>query len=195
MEIMGDWNSVQYIISQILISIGYCLIAATYFLKSRNSQLAVSITNCVVTGTGFLLLHAWVGAAMCIIPIFRDTTSAIIWNKRSPAERDIIKKSDWFLLTLWLGSLSILTALTQTGFMTLFAFFATATFTISIWQKNQFVYRFLGIFVGIFWIIYNVAVKSFMGLILESILLLFVIAGLITYVRQMKKKSYEYPIK
>ena len=128
-----------------------------------------------------------VAVAMCIIAIMRDITSSIIDKNRSPEDKKIITKMDWYLLALWVGLLTIATALTATGFATLFAYFATLTFTISIWQKNGFIYRLLGIFVGVFWIIYNIVVESFMGMTLESALLLFVIIGFASYIKSNKK--------
>lgn len=124
---------------------------------------------------------------MCIIAIARDITSALIDKKRKAADKQKTTKTDWWLLALWVGLLTGASALTFNGFVSLFAYFATLTFTVSIWQKNGFIYRLLGIFVGIFWIIYNAAIHSFMGLTLESALLIFVIFGFVKYIKQNKK--------
>jgi len=134
-------------------------------------------------------LGGWVAVSMCVIAICRDIVSNILYKRRTPEERTKNTKLDWWLLTLWLSLLTIATVFTQSGFMTLFAFFATATFTISIWQKNPLIYRLLGIFVGIFWIIYNIVVGSDMGLILESALLVFVIIGFILFCRKMMREK------
>ncbi|MCL2748592.1 MAG: YgjV family protein [Alphaproteobacteria bacterium] len=186
---MGDWLSTQYITSQVFVSIAYLLLASTYFITQRRRLLLTVITSNTSMGIGFALLGGWVAVGMCIIAICRDIVSDIINSRRSPADKMKITKSDWWWLALWISLFTTVMAFTQTGFMTLFAYFATMTFTISIWQKNQFIYRFLGIFVGIFWITYNVVVKSFMGITLESALLIFVIAGLIQYcIKERKSK-------
>lgn len=187
MEIMGNWSSAQYIISQVFVCISYIAIAFTYFITQRHKLLMTSIFSAFTVSIGFALLGGWVAVSMCIIAICRDITSNFIDSRRSEADKMKITKSDWWLLALWVSLFTIATAFTQTGFMTLFAYFATTTFTISIWQKNQFIYRLLGVFVGIFWIIYNIVVQSFMGLTLESILLVFVIISLISYVKNNKK--------
>ena len=138
---------------------------------------------------GFILLGGWVALAMCAIAICRDITSSIINAHRSEKEQMKITKSDWLFLALWSGAFTIATIFTSSGFLTLFAYFATMTFTVSIWQKNPLVYRILGIFVGVFWITYNIALSSLMGVILESSLLIFVIAGLIMFVRKTKNNK------
>ena len=184
---MGDWTSATYITSQVFVSIAYILLAMTYFITSRHKQLLTTISSNVTMGVGFFLLGGYVAVAMCAIAICRDIASSIINSRRAPAELMKNTKLDWALLVLWIALFTTATALTQHGFMTLFAYFATMTFTVSIWQKNPLIYRFLGIFVGIFWIIYNVVVKSLMGVTLESALLIFVVAGLISYLKSQKR--------
>ena len=186
---MGDWSSTQYIISQVFVSAAYILLAATYFITHRHKLLLTTITSNITMGIGFVLLSGWVAVAMCIIAICRDITSSILNARRKPEDKMKNTRLDWVLLGVWVSAFTIATVLTQQGFMTLFAYFATTTFTISIWQKNPFVYRLLGVLVGIFWIIYNVVVESFMGVTLESVLLVFVIIGLVTYCRKMKTAS------
>lgn len=181
-----------YITSQVFVSIAYCLLAMTYFINGRHKLLLTMIMSNASMGIGFFLLEGYVGVAMCGIAICRDITSYIISSHC--LEKDKLKntKLDWGLLVLWVSLFTIATFFTQKGFMTLFAYFATLAFTFSIWQKNSFIYRFLGIFVGMLWIIYNVFVKSIAGMTLESTLLLFVIAGFISYIK--KNKSAKKPL-
>jgi hypothetical protein len=186
---MEDFASTQYIISQVFVTIAYGLLAMTYFVTKRWQQLAITITSNVSMGIGFVLLGAWVAVPMCIIAICRDITSSIINSKRPASAQMKNTKLDWGLLVLWLTMMTVATIFTQTGFMTLFAYFATITFTISIWQKNPLIYRALGVLVGVFWIIYNVVVTSVMGITLESVLLVFVIIGLIKYCINSKDKK------
>lgn len=184
---IGNWDSANYIYSQIFITIAYLLLALSYFITSRRKLLATTISSNVIMGTGFTLLGGWVGVCMCIIAISRDITSTIINRNRKLEDREKTTRLDWWLLGLWISLFTTATLLTANNFLEMFAYFATLTFTVSIWQKNGFIYRLLGIFVGIFWIIYNVAVVNFMDITLESALLLFVILGFITYIKNQKK--------
>ena len=183
-----EWSP-TYITSQVFICIGYALLAATYLINNRARQLGTTITSNTAMGIGFAILGGYVGLAMCVIAIARDTVSEIIYMKRPAADRMKTMRSDYFWLALWATLMTVVTLATQNGFMTMFAYFASMTFMISIWQKNVFVYRLLGILVGIFWITYNVVVKSFFGVTLEFILLLFVIAGTIKYIQRNKKSK------
>lgn len=182
-----DWNSPTYLSSQVFITFAYALLAASYFITSRRKLLATTISSNLSMGVGFALLGGWVGVCMCIIAISRDITSTILSKQRKPEEQMKITRLDLWLLGLWVSLFTIATLFTANSFFEMFAYFATLTFTVSIWQKNGFIYRFLGIFVGIFWIIYNIVLKNFMGFTLESALLIFVIIGFITYIKNQRK--------
>ncbi|MDR1008666.1 MAG: YgjV family protein [Rickettsiales bacterium] len=184
---MGDWSSPIYITSQVLVCLAYVLLAFTYFITRRRVLLFTTISSNLVMGAGFMLLHGWVAVCMCAIAICRDVTSSIVDARRKPSEAGKSTRLDWILLCVWISAFTVATALTQSGFMSLFAYFATMTFTVSIWQKNPLVYRVMGIFVGLFWLIYNVEVASVMGLALEGVLLVFVIGGLVSYIKKGPK--------
>jgi hypothetical protein len=184
---MGDWGSATYIISQIFVSISYILLVRTYFVTKRREQLMTNVAAAITMGIGFILLGGWVGAAMASVAIARDITSDVIYAKRPEATKNKNMPADWWLLALWISLLTAGAIFTMNGFVSLFAYFATMTFTISIWQKNKWIYNFLGIFVGIFWIIYNVLLQSVAGVVLESGLLAFVIFAFFRYWIKMKK--------
>jgi hypothetical protein len=188
---MGDWNSSVYITSQVFVCLAYILLFATYQIKGRSLMLGTTITSNILMGTGFILLGAWTGLAMCAVAICRDVVSEIFNRKRSEKDRTKILPIDWLLLALWVILLVGLTMFTESGWITWFALFATLTFTISIWQKNVLFYKVCGILVGIFWIIYNFGAENLFGIILESILLVGVIIGLTRFIIKHKKFDSE----
>lgn len=183
---MGDWDSAQYITSQFFILAAFALQAITYFVTRRGKQLSTMILSNMCMGIGYALLGGWIGVYMHIIAITRDVTSNIINNRRAPVDKNKTTRLDWWLLALWIGLLTITSVFTANGFVSLFTYFATVTFTISIWQKNVFIYRLLGIFVGIFSIIYQAFLQSFVGTTLASVMLVFVIIGFIKYLCDYK---------
>ncbi|MDR1917525.1 MAG: YgjV family protein [Christensenellaceae bacterium] len=185
---MGDWGNPVYIISQVFVILSYGFLVATYFVKKRSPQLLITISANAAMVVGYLLLSAWVGMGMASVAICRDITSEVLHKKRNEQDKNKITKLDWFLLPFWLTVLTIITIFTENGILTWFALFATATFTISIWQKNKIVYNALGILVGIFWVIYNFNAENLFGVILESALFVAVIIGLIVSIKQRKIK-------
>jgi hypothetical protein len=188
---MGDWSSSIYIASQVFVVLGFVCIFATYQIKSRSKLLATSIASSLLMGVSFILLNAWVGLAMCCVAICRDVVSEIFNRQRSEATRTKNTGLDWLLLIIWTTALISLTVITENGWVTWFALFGTLTFTVSIWQKNALLYRLLGIFVGIFWIIYYTGIESLFGIILEAILLVGVIIGLVRFIVKARKNQSE----
>lgn len=188
---MGDWNNPVYTFSQIFIALAYICLFATYQIKSRSLMLGTTITSNILMGTGFILLNAWVGLAMCGVAICRDIVSEIMNRNRSEGDRLKTTKLDWGMLAIWVMALVTLTVVTADGWVTWFALFATLTFTVSIWQKNVLAYRILGIFVGLFWIIYNVGAGSFFGVVLELVLLVGVLIGLVRFLWNKKRSIAE----
>ena len=186
---MGDWTSTIYIISQVFCILAYVGYGYSYLIKNRALILIVVMASNVSLGIAFGLLAAWVGLGMCAVAVARDIVSFFLNAKRKEEDKKRITKLDCALLALWVTIITVITAFTYDGPLSLFAFFATFTFFISIWQKNVFIYRLLGVFVGIFWIVYHVFVQSVVSLALESALLLAVIVGLGLYIYQSKNKK------
>ena len=190
---MGDWTSPQYILSQVFVSLGYILFAITYFVTRRQNLLWTNIGGNIAMVAGFSLLGGWVAVAMCSIGIFRDLTSSMVNALRKRTRRMKKTRLDWFLLAFWISMFTIATVFTHEGFLTMFAYFSTVIFTISIWQKNVFVYRVLGIFACAPWIVYNAVLESVMGVVIESILLVFMIVGVITHLKNVKARKKRQP--
>jgi len=186
---MGDWTSSTYIISQILVILAYGAIAVTYLVKKRGIILLLVISYSVLTGVGFILLDAWAGVGVSAVAIFRDSVSFFINKKRKPENKNKTTNWDWVLLTLWLSIFTVITIFTQNGILSWFALLGAFVFTISVWQKNVLAYKILGIFVGIFWTIYNFYVHNLFGVLLEIVLLAAVTVGLILYIKNMKSKK------
>ncbi|MCL2629159.1 MAG: YgjV family protein [Alphaproteobacteria bacterium] len=180
---MGDWGSAVYVTSQILQGLAYLLLMFTFFIISRKLQLAAVIIASVFMGAGFLLLGGGMGAAVLGVAVCRDVTSYYLNGARKPEDRSKITKSDWWLLALWATLASALSLFAYHGLPSLFAYFGMMSFTVAIWQKNQAIYRILGVLAAVFWIIYNVVLDSFVGTVLEGVFLLSAVMGLILYLK------------
>jgi len=182
MEIMGDWTSTTYITSQALMAVGLIFFIATYFAINRSKLLGLNITSNTIVAVGFALLGGWSAMAMCGIAAARDITSGIINKNRPAKDANKTTRLDYALLVFWMALFTIAMFFTFQGPISLFPYFETLLFTYSIWQKNIFVYRLLGIVCASLWIVYNIWITNFVGLMTESIVLLAALAGLILYI-------------
>ena len=157
---------VIYIISQIFVIIQYIFIIATYQVKTKKQILAFNTLSAVSAIISFLCLKAYSGCMMSCVSLFRNYlfTKSKVNNK---------SKLIIVLLTLF-----VLTIFTYDGIFSLTPSIATFLYTLSVWQNDTKIYKKYGIFIELAWFIYFMYVKSFFGIILESISLIAVIIGL-----------------
>ncbi len=178
----------EYIFSQIFVVLSYALLGVTYFVKNRRLILIYSVSSLVANAISYFFLGAWSGLVMCGVALLRNAIF-LIQNKKNKSEK--ITWVDWIILGV-LVIVSIVSAvLTYDGFLSLFSVFATMLYTISVWQKNVKVYKIMGIFVSILWIVYNSFIFSIFGIVLECVLLISEIVGSVKYIKDEKTKLKE----
>ena len=168
--------NITYVISQVFIVITYVLLAITYRMKSRNSILICSFISLIMASISYLLLKAYMGLAMEMIAIVRN----LIFIYEETNNNNLHINDMVILLSLF--TVSILCAVyTYNGFLSLMSLFAALTYTYSVWQKDTELYKWLGIPVSLFGIIYFLYVKSYFGFTLELLLMLYNGVGLIKH--------------
>lgn len=180
-------NNFAYLTSQILIIIVYILICITYFCKNRKKILIVNIFAHIFQALSFLLLNGLTGVSMNIVYVIRDSFFMIDEKNR---KSKVLNKRDYFILLILILIITIFTIFTYNGWPSLLSVAATTISTIAIWQKNTKYYKLLGIPVSLAWLGYDIYLKSFFAIILESILLIVTIIGYLKEVKT-KKKDYE----
>ena len=176
--------TIAYIFSQIFTIAMYLVLAISYHIKKRRSILILSFLSQIFCGVSYILLNAYTGVAMCIVAMIRDAIFMVDENKNG--KRDTITKKDVIYLIIFYLLIIISTTITYQGLYSLLSVIATMIFTYSVWQKKTKVYKFLGIPIGILWIVYNFCVKSIFGVILETVLLIASISG---FLRDTSKKE------
>lgn len=171
---------VTYIVSQIFVVINYTLLIISYQLKNRTKILVINFVALLANALSFLFLGGFSGVGMSIVAIIRNILFLFDKNKNNNliTKTDIVK-----LLIVYLLSI-ICAIITYNGIFSLMIVLAIMLYTYSIWQKNTKVFKLLGIPVSIFYIIYNVYVKSILGVVFEGLLMFSAIIGLI---REYKK--------
>lgn len=168
----------QYILSQVVIIFVYLFLSLTYCVKSRKLILTFSFLSNFLNSIAFILLGAYTSSAMCAISIFRDIIFLI--DEKINGKSDKITKKDVALLALVYGICAIAIACTFNGFSTLLYATGSMLYTFSIWQKNNKLYRFLGIPVTLIVIVDSIIIKSVFGALLQGVVLITSIAGFVS---------------
>ena len=169
-----------YIISQILTLILYSFLGISYLQKNRNKVLILNIIVDVLHIVAMCLLKGYSGAAMGLVSLYRDIFLLIYSRKKNSKNRDI------FILITSVILIIIFSFVTYNGIFSMLSIVATLITTFAIWQKNVKYYKFFGIISSLLWILYNVFVFSVVGIVLESIILIFSIIG---YIKEIKTKK------
>lgn len=112
----------------------------------------------------------------------------IIDEKINGKSNEITKKDIWILAFLY-GISIISIIVTFKGVLTLLYVVGSMLYTYSIWQKNNKVYRFLGIVVTVLVICDSIYIKSIFGIILQSVVLVTSIIGYISAKREETKST------
>ena len=168
----------QYILSQVVIIFVYLFLSLTYCVKSRRLVLVFSFTSNFLNIIAFLLLGAYTSSAMCAISIFRDIIFII--DEKINGKSNKITKKDVGILAFVYGICIIAITCTFKGPLTLLYASAAMLYTFSIWQKNNKLYRFLGIPVTLIVIVDSIIIKSVFGALLQGVVLITSIAGFVS---------------
>ena len=156
--------TLTYILSQILVGIYYLIYSWTFHLKDSNKILIFGIIATIISSISYVLLKAYTGMAMCLVAIIRN----LLFTKD---KKNILNLSLIFLLTL------VASLLTFDNYFCLFNIIATLIYTYALWQKDTKTYKMLGIIVNGLMIIYDIYIKSVLGVILISIAFISSILG------------------
>lgn len=181
----------DYILSQIFTILAYALLGVTYLTKKKNLVLLLNAFSTISFTIAYIFLFAWSGVKMNMISLLRNL---IFYMVARFAPRS--KKWNIASLATILGLISLdalLCVIIKSGiFMISSAFdimpyFATAIYSIAIWNGKGIWYKIFGILSSVAWIVYNAFVHSFFGIILEAVMIIFAIIGLIKH----EKDSYK----
>lgn len=178
----------QYIISQIIIAISYTCLGLTYCSKKRKIILTLSFLANFTNACAYLLLGAYTSASMCAISFVRDIVF-IIDEKINGKSKKTTKKDVFILIGVYIVSI-ISIILTFNGWKSLLYAVASMLYTYSIWQKNNKIYKFIGIPCYIIVIIESIAIKSVLGLVLQSIVL---VCTVIMFIKSKKDEKQLKP--
>ena len=172
--------SFTYILSQILVIVYYLIYSSTFHLKDSKKILILGIIATIISSISYLLLTAYTGMAMCFVAIIRN----LLFTKE--------KNSSFNLILIFLLTVAA-SIFTYESYFCLFNIIATLIYTYALWQKNTRIYKLLGILVNGLMIIYNIYIKSILGVVLISIAFISSIAG---YLKENKEnKFYQKQIK
>ena len=174
----------EFIISQVLVSISYAFSIGTYLVKSHKMMLVTNLISIFFLALSYVFLSAWSGFAancVCIVRTIILIVQLTFFSEKTSRKCDIAILVILFALCIVVG------IITYSHPLSILPIIATLFYTYSIWQKNNFVYKVLGVPVSVLWLLYNIFVGSIFGAIFEGILLVVITASLIIHIVKIIK--------
>lgn len=168
--------SVEYIVSQVFVIFAVLTFGFSYLTKDKKKIMILVTMTSLFYGVEYFLLGALSGVAVNIISIIRN-----VWFYINAKNNK--KNSVWILIILS-ALLVILGIITYTNIFSIIPIVATIMFTYSVWQDNNKVYKYMAVPMSIMWIVYNFICGSILGVIAESVILIFEIVGIMRYEKQ-----------
>ena len=164
----------KFIIAQILGTIGYSLLAYSFFKKNKKQILFIQIFAYIGFTTHYILLGALTGS-VCNILGFIALIFIYFFSD------DIRKKK--ILVIILVPLLGVMTYLSYENIYSLFPVVGCLLTFISFLSKNVNKIRFVGIISTACWLIYAIIYVSYSAIIFEVIIL---IAAVIAYIKNKK---------
>ena len=155
--------TVLKIIAQCFGLIGIICLFISYQQKQRNSLILFKLCSDVMWVIHYLCLSAYGGAIPNFVGIFRE----IVFMKNDKKWAKPIVWPIFFIIVNWVLAIS-----TWRSWITLIPIVASTAVTISLWLKNPTATKIICVPVSIAFIVYDVFVGSWIGIVNESIALI-----------------------
>lgn len=165
----------RQLIIQILPIIGVIAFVISFQAESRHKILTLQAFGLGFFVAHFYLLSAWTGAILSFLNI--GITIVFILKEKIRLFRKRI--------VLFLALLVLITAtgISWEGFHSIFALLALVLITLAKWQRKPQDIRRVAMLSGLSWITYDAFVRSYGGIVSESIIL---ISEIVSFTRNRK---------
>lgn len=166
-----DLTNMNYVMSQVFVIFAVLTLGFSYLTKDKKNIMILVTMTSLFYGAEYLFLGAFSGVAVNIISIIRN-----IWFYINAKNN---KKNSVGTFAILSVALIILGIMTYENVFSIIPIVATILFTYSVWQDNNKVYRYMSVPMSVMWILYNIICNSILGVIAESVMIIFEIAGII----------------
>ena len=147
-------------IAQIVGCVGIVVFLACYHTKDMRSARKVKLATDIIWATHFFMLGAYAGGCTNTISIGREL---VFLNQ----DKKLFKSRLWMYFFIALNYVCAI--ITWKGIFNIFPAMAATLGTISFWQKDIRVARWMGLVVGILMFVYDTWSGSYMGMVAETL--------------------------
>lgn len=153
--------------------VAFILLLLVFQTNKRRNMLYLKIAASALYALHFGLLGAWTGSAMNVIGVGRN----YVFQQRT--EKRWADKRYW--LYLFIAIFAISGFFTWEGYHSLLPILGMTAGSIGFWMKNPKNTRLLILIASPAWLIYNLIVGSYPGIITEIFLITSVLVGILRF--------------
>ena len=161
----------NFILIQIIGTIGYVLLALSYFKKEKRQILFIQIFSYLMFAIHYYLLNGLAGALCNLIGLLALIAIYLLDKYRI--------KNKKIIAMIFVIILFVINIKTYENIYSIFPLIASTIAIISFITDNERAIREIGIMSAICWLIYSIVYKSFIGIVFEVSTLIGVIVATI----------------
>ncbi len=174
-----------FILAQVFGLFGSLSMIISMWQKTRKKMLWFLTFDNVFYTIHYMLLGAYAGAVNNVVGLFRTFT----FGKKNTTE--FYKKN--YILYIVIALYAIFGVVTYDGISSLFPAIAAIIYCVVIWLDNPKNIRMGTAFMLLLWLLYNIGVKSYVGIITEGCLLISTVIAIVKIdilkIKEGKKKN------
>lgn len=171
----------MFILAQILGVVAFLLTTISLQFKKKSEILGIQIASNVAYMFQYICLGAFTGGVTFIIGIIRNITYYILEKKKFKPNLIVLFI---FIILIVLGGV-----FTYENIASILPILAVVLWTVVSWQENPKWMRVGEAIICIMWIIYNIYVGAYTGIVTEAIIFLSCVIGIVRNDIQKKNKQ------
>lgn len=180
-------SNTAFIISQVLVVIGYVFNCLSFYTKSRGRLIFIGSTMNVFIGLSLVFLNAWAGVVCQIIAIVRN----IVFYFTQKQGTGKYKVLDYIWLVVFSAALIAGGLLTYDQWYSTMPIISGLFYTYGVWQKQPLYFKYYVFFSSVTMIIYYVFIWSPFAVVLESVAFVAIVVSIIKQLYEMNKNKKE----
>ena len=156
--------SITFIISQVFSALAFAMLVISFYNKKKSKMLAFQVADSLFDGIHFCLLGAFSGGIINFVGMLRS----IVFLKK--------EKHSWlnsiYVFLLFIVLYILICLITYDGIISLLPTIGVIIFASALWFGTPKTIRFMGVIASVFWLSYDICVRSYVEITTEIILLI-----------------------
>lgn len=180
-------NNTAFILSQVLVVIGYVFNCLSFYTKSKGKLLFIGSTMNVFLAFSLVLLNAWAGVVCQAVAVVRNVV--FYFTQKENSNKYSVMDYVWlviFSVALIAGGL-----LTYDQWFSVLPIISGLFYTYGVWQKQPLNFKYYVFFSSVTMIVYYVFIWSPFAVVLECVAFIAIVVSIVKQLCGFRKSKAE----